>query len=57
MRLILHRNVGADIAPPGPARWECRRLLPICRPDGAEKPSSHRELLTNTGDISEPEHL
>ena len=55
LRLILHRTVGADIAPSGPARWECHRLLPICRPDGPETPSIHREPLTKPKIISETE--
>ena len=55
MRLILHRTVGADNAPPGPARWGCRRLLPIGRPDGPENPSSHRESLTRPKNISKHE--
>jgi hypothetical protein len=57
MRLILHRTVGADNAPPGPARWGCRRLLPICRPDGPENPSSHRESLTRPKNISKHEFV
>ena len=44
MRLILHRTVGADNAPPGPARWGCRRLLPIDCRDGPQ--SVHANLLS-----------
>jgi hypothetical protein len=56
MRLILRVTLGADIAPAGPAHlrgW--RRLLPICRPDGPENPSSHLESLTNPRVLSKPE--
>jgi hypothetical protein len=43
-------------APPGPAHLRGgHRLLPICRPDGPENPSSHRESLTKPGAISKPE--
>ncbi|MFN4905750.1 MAG: hypothetical protein ACK6AO_15150 [Planctomycetota bacterium] len=56
MRLILLATLGADIAPRGPVHLRGgHHLLPICRSDGPENPSSHRESLTNPRRISKPE--